>query len=120
MSSNNDIDNKNKGGRPTTDVAAERSWRQIPNKMKVKVPTLVQLALDRIEGILTNPKASDSSVLRAADSTLKLYKEMKDAENADSVENKALSENAEGLGALVDALPSISLEAYQPVKKEMQ
>jgi hypothetical protein len=110
---------KKKGGRPTSDLVAERNWHEIPNKMKAKVPTLVEKAMARIESILNDDKASDSSVLRAADTTLKLYKEMKDAETATLDDDKKEEANAEGLLAAVvsENKPKISLVAYDPNKK---
>jgi hypothetical protein len=111
---------KKKAGRPTSDLVAERNWHEIPNKMKAKVPTLVEKAMARIENILNDEKASDSSVLRAADTTLKLYKEMKDAE-ATTLESDAQEEaDAEGLLAAVvsESKPMISLVAFKPEDKK--
>jgi hypothetical protein len=110
---------KKRSGRPTSDLVAERNWHEIPNKMKAKVPTLVEKAMARIESILNDDKASDSSVLRAADTTLKLYKEMKDAESGTKVSDKKEEEEAEGLLAAVAAenKPKISLVAFDPSKK---
>jgi hypothetical protein len=108
-------------GRPTAEKTAQRNWHEIPNKMKAKVPTLVEKAMARIESILNDEKASDSSVLRAADTTLKLYKEMKDAENATLEDDKKEEDNAEGLLAAVVAerKPMISLVAFNPEEKKV-
>lgn len=111
---------KKASGRPTSDLVAERNWHSIPNKMKAKVPTLVEKAMARIESILNDEKASDSSVLRAADTTLKLYKEMKDAENATLEDDKKVEDNAEGLAAVVaERKPMISLVAFNPEEKKV-
>lgn len=104
--------------RPTTDQVAEREWREIPNRMKAKVPTLVEKAMKRMEGILDNDKAADSAVLRAAEGVIKLYKDMKDSEDATAKQDAEDAENATGVAAAVaENKPMISLVAFDPSKK---
>lgn len=110
---------KKKAGRPTTDVIAERNWHEIPNKMKARVPVLVEKAMQRMEDILTNKDSADSNVLRAAEGVIKLYKEMKEAEVSTLAQDIEDAENASGVAAAIAATtsPLISLVAYDPSKK---
>lgn len=104
--------------RPTTDQVAERNWNEIPNKMKAKVPTLVELAMERMEDILNNKGAAHSAVLRAAEGVIKLYKDMKDSEDATTKQDAEDAENATGVAAAVaENKPMISLVAFDPSKK---
>lgn len=89
---------KSKGGRPTTDQVAERSWKGVSNTMKVRVPKLVELSLKRMEEILNDDKAADNSVLRAAAQTIDLYHKLKAAEAEDLAAE--LKEEAEAQGVL--------------------
>jgi len=111
-----------KMARPTTENVAERNWREIPAKMKAKVPTLVEQAMKRIEAILNDDKAADSTVLRAADTTLKLYKEMKESEATTLAADEKEDAEAEGLAAALalpkSNAPSISLVAFTPPEQK--
>lgn len=113
---------KKKGGRPTSDVAAARAWDGVSNSIKVRVPKLVEQALKRMEGILNDEKAADSSILRAAAQTMDLYHKMKAEEAADFEEEDEELANAEGLAAALalpkSNAPSISLVAFTPPEQK--
>lgn len=70
----------NRVGRPTSEVAAMRSWQAVPNEIRKKVPTLLRLSMDRLQDILENEKSSESAILRAHEAASKLYKELRELE----------------------------------------
>lgn len=112
---------KKKGGRPTSDVRAERNWAAVDNSIKIRVPLLVEKALKRMEDILNDEKAADSSILRAASQTMDLYHKMKAAEAEDLAAELDEENSAEGLLAAVVAerKPMISLVAFNPEEKKV-
>ena len=124
-SSNNDIDNKNKGGRPTTGVVADREWGLLIQKMKAKAPALMMKALNKYDTIMDNAKASESAVLRAASGTFDIIKYLHDLDKKVAEEDARIAEeegNAQGLLAAVGSSPksaTISLEAFRPEENKL-
>lgn len=101
---------KNKGGRPTTDQVADREWGNLIRSMKAKSPKLMMKAMQKYEDILENDKSSESAILRACGGTFEVIKYLKSLELAVQQQEDALAdEEANAVGVAAAITPLISL-----------
>ena len=116
---------KKKGGRPTSEIVADREWGSLIQKMKAKAPALMMKALTKYDLIMDNDKASESAVLRAASGTFDIIKYLHDLDKKVAEDDARIAEeeeNAEGLAAALalpkSNAPSISLVAFTPPEQK--
>lgn len=101
---------KNKGGRPTTDQVADREWGNLIRNMKAKSPKLMMKAMQKYEDILDNSKSSESAILRAAAGTFDVIRYLHDWDKkVIGEEDKLAEEEANATGVSAALVPLISL-----------
>jgi peroxiredoxin family protein len=112
---------KNKGGRPTSQVTADREWGALITDMKALSPKLMKKAMKKYSDILDSEKASESATLRACSGAFDIVKYLNDIEKRVAEIDAEEESNAEGLMAAVvaESKPMISLVAFKPEEKKV-